>query len=502
MKLPIIPMLGNRIARVIAGFVAAVLIGAALVAALPGTAAPYAAPALRSSQSSLATTPLVRPANREWRKAMADLLYEPPERNPLRGPNLRLSAALGPGSRMLGEGLSWRIEKRGPDGKGELVWSGGGAGPELKLRPGQYYAEATYGLARNGMEFELPENQTATPVVILNAGTLRVYGTAKAGGPPMDGVSFTLRKEPQGEGKPKEIGRSTQPRTIFHVPAGRYTLVARQGLATVEMPVSIDPGEEQVVEAVLNIGQIKLTAHAQKDGPSLSGATFFIFENGETGQHREILRSKAEEPNFHLPAGQYRVSAALGLARVEQDIQVEAGNSRHHQLVLDAGGVRLQSKLSSDAAMQPNRLLYRVFDLSGGNGATNREVFTSNLDQPTIFLPRGRYRIESLYGFHNVRQAKEIDVSPGEVTNVDFELKACDIKLRLVPRPGGAAIDKVRWTLKYNGGGTVLISQDAEPSLILQPGAYQVIAQHDGKNYPYSFDAVPGKSPVIEVVAE
>jgi hypothetical protein len=497
-------MPGNWNARVIAGYFAAVLIGAALLVPQRGMASPYAALAAWSSQTGLGVTPsLIRSASQQWREAMAELTNSPPERNPLRGPNLRLSAALGPGSRALAEGLTWRIEKRGPDtkSKGELVWSGGGAEPELKLRPGQYYAEATYGLARNGMEFELPPDQTATPVVLLNAGTLVVHGAAKAGGPPIDGISFTLRKD-QGEGRLKEVGRSTQPRAVFHVPAGRYTLTARQGLATVEMPVSISPGEERILEAVLNTGQVKLSAHAQKDGPSLSGATFFVFENGETGQHREILRSKMEEPSFDLPAGHYRVSAALGLARVEQDIRVEPGNTQRHHLVLDAGGVRLQSRLSGNTEMRPNRLLYRVFDLSAGPGAGNREIFTSNLDQPTIFLPKGKYRIESLYGFHNARQTKEIEVSPGEVANVDFELKTCDIKLRLVQRSGGQVLERVRWTLKYNGGGTVLISQDAEPSLILQPGSYQAIAQHETKTYSYSFDAVSSKSQVIEVVTE
>jgi hypothetical protein len=498
-------MPGTRTARVSAGFRLAVLAGLTLAGVTAAAAAPAVLPDRCAHESRFsAKCNLIQLAGEHWRRGMADMLSSIPERNPLRGPNLRLSAALGPGAKPLGEGLAWRIEKRAPDGKGrgELVWTGGGAEPELILRPGQYYAEVTYGLARNGLEFELPAKQTVTPVVFLNAATLHIRAVAKPGGTPLDGVDFVLRKDGPDGSDSKDFASSSQANAVFHVPAGRYRLVARQGLAAVEMPVALEAGEEERLEVVLNTGEITLSAHAQKDGPSLSGATFFVFENGEAGQHREILRSKREEPKFQLPAGQYRVSAVIGLARVEQDVRIEPGNHQRHHLVLNAGGVRLTSKLLGAGEMQADKLLYRVFDLSSGNGTANREIFTSNLDQPTIFLPKGRYRIESQYGFHNARQAREVDVAAGEVSNVDFELKACDVKLRLVSRSGGMAMDRVKWTLKYNGGGTVLISQDAEPSLILQAGSYQAIAQHDGKPYTSSFDAASGKGQVIEVEME
>ena len=40
---------------------------------------------------------------------------------------------------------------------------------------------------------------------------------------------------------------------------------------------------------------------------------------------------------------------------------------------------------------------------------------SSTLPTPTLFLPSGRYRIESQYGWHNARQTREIDVSAADV---------------------------------------------------------------------------------------
>jgi hypothetical protein len=169
--------------------------------------------------------------------------------------------------------------------------------------------------------------------------------------------------------------------------------------------------------------------------------------------------------------------------------------------VLNAGGVHLASKLAGNGAPIEQPLLYRVFGLSG-DGKSSKEMLTSNAASPTIFMPIGHYRIESQYGWHNARQAQEVDVSAGDVKDIAFEHKASDVKLRLVLSPGGEAIDRVKWTLKYNGGGTVLISQDAVPALILQPGSYQAMAQHDTKTYTQTFEAASNQQQIIEIIAQ
>ncbi len=425
-----------------------------------------------------------------------------PEQPAKPAPNVTLQAALAPGARPLSEGISWRISKLGQAQGKELVWSGAGAEPKVHLKPGRYYVEATYGLAGNGQTLEVKPEKAVDLVLNLNAGTLHVNAAAVAGGLPLDGMFFTLRSADTEAGDTAEIGRSTLSHAVFHVPAGAYRLTARHGLANIDIPVRVSAGADSRVEAVMNSGTVALSARAVEDGPMMSGATFLVFKNGEPGGQQEVVRSRLAEPKFDLPAGQYRVAAVLGLARVEKDIAVGPGETQKHNLVLDAGGVRLASVLAGNGAQLDRNLLYRIYGQSPKDGAPNQELIATTVATPTLFLPSGRYRIESQYGWHNARQTREIDVSAGEVADVSFEHKACEVKLKLVAKPGAHAIEPVKWTLKYNGGGTVLISQDAAPTLILQAGNYQAMAQHEAKTYSQTFEAASNQEQTIEIIAQ
>ncbi len=499
-------MLGTRTARMLVVVFAVFSFGALCIGESGAHAAPLSSSfAAAHELGKLGDRPFAEAASkrRSTRRTLARPAPPTPDKSGRSGYNVTLQAALGPNAPKLSEGLSWRVLKVGSDADDkELVWSGGGAEPQMKLKPGHYYVEATYGLAMNGKEFEVTSNKPVSQFVSLNAGTLLIHGAAVPGGAALNDVFFILSKLDEKGAKPVEVGRSSLPQAVFQVPAGNYNLVAKHGFATVETPVSVGLGVEKQVEVVMNTGNLTLNARAKADSPLLNGATFFVFQNGEAATAREIVRSKLDEPTFSLPAGQYRVAAVLGLARVEEDITLRAGEKKTRDLVLNAGGVRLASTLAGIGKRIDEHLLYRVYNLSPEKGAANQELLTSTLASPTLFLPAGPYRIESQYGWHNARQTKDIEVKAGEVQDVAFEQKASDVKLRLVDRPGGEAVDRVKWTLKYNGGGTVLISQDAEPTLILQAGSYQAMAQHDAKTYTQIFEAASNQEQTVEIVAQ
>jgi hypothetical protein len=498
-------MLGIDIRRM-----SALLFAGLCVASLSATsgvarAAPAAAPISFHDGCGWSKARAVEPVvvrRRSMRKFLARPAPPLPDRSGRQDYNVTLQAALAPNAPPLDEGLSWQVLKLGPaPQERELVWSGGGAEPHITLKPGRYYAEVTYGLTENGAEIEVAAGKPVSKLISLEAGTLLVHAAPVAGGAALSDVFFTLRKAGEN-GKQAEIGRSSLPQAVFHVPAGNYQLTAKYGMAKVELPVSVAAGEAKPVEAVMNTGVLTLSARAKADSPALSGVTYFVFQHGEAGSPREIIRSKLDEPMFSLSAGQYRVAAVLGLARVEENVTVRAGEQQSRNLILNAGGVRLASTLTGNGKRIEDHILYRVYSLKAEKDAANQELLTSTLASPTLFLPAGPYRFESQYGWHNARQSKDVEVKAGEVLDVNFEHKASDVRLRLVDKPGGEAVNKVKWTLKYNGGGTVLISQDAEPTLILQAGSYQAMAQHDAKTYTQTFEAASNQEQTVEIVAQ
>jgi hypothetical protein len=163
-------MLCIRFVRVLAFAILVFLLGSIGMDAKRPIAAPHSLPGFGVDQADRGPgMPALPITVKKWK----ELAPPVPETNPRRGPNVRLNAVLSPGSERLTEGLLWRIMKvdasKPDEDEQELIWSGGGAEPQLTLKPGRYYAEATFGLAKDGLEFELARDQAVTQVVSLNA---------------------------------------------------------------------------------------------------------------------------------------------------------------------------------------------------------------------------------------------------------------------------------------------------------------------------------------------
>lgn len=424
-----------------------------------------------------------------------------PDRNPIFKDNVQLSAALAPGSPAIKNEVIWKVyevlEDQSKSSDPALLYSGTEPAPTLKLKPGRYVAEVSYGFASNAEEFEVKFAELAAPVINVNGASVRVYAVAAAGGEKLSGMFFTLYKTT--EGVSEELVRSSRSEAVFNIPPGDYKLKAHHGLASVERVISVKAGEDREIEIQMDMGQVTLSAHADKKGDALNDATFFIYDTGEAGQNRELIRSQLVAPSFSLPAGQYRIAATLGLARAEEELTITAGQDLEKKLVLNGGKLELRSMLND----QPldRKVLYRIFGLSAKRDDTGQgEVLRSTLAAPTLFLPRGRYRVESQYGWHNARQTSEIEIKPGDAEKITFVHHASNVRLRLVSRPGGQPLSPVKWTLKYNGAGTVLVSQDAEPELILQDGSYHAIAQHGSKTYTQIFEAKSNNDQIVELI--
>ncbi|MEJ2227725.1 MAG: hypothetical protein P8Y67_05685 [Alphaproteobacteria bacterium] len=435
-----------------------------------------------------------------------------------RPPNVIMKAVMARRKSALTSGVSWRVLK---SRNRKLVWSGGGGALRIHLKPGRYIVEATYGLAKSTRKIRVRRRRRVKKSISLNAGTIRAKARAVADGPLLKETTFTLyeatRKQTKTQTEPStriipvsaetgksahvekvEIARSTLPSTVFHVPEGDYRLVVRRGMAVSETYVHVKAGRASNVNLVMNTGVLRFSAHAESGDPPISGIQFALYDEKD----KLLLSTKRDEPELTLPAGNYRVTAELGFVREERQFTVIAGKNHTEVLVLDAGWLKLSAVSGNDKRPMMHDILYKIFDLSAGASGTIQTPITLAKPSSTIFLKRGKYRVESLYGFHNARLVRDVTISAGDITDVEFEHRGCSLKLKLVTKPGASPVEKVKWTLKYASGGTVLISQDAVPDLILQEGRYQAVAQHDAKTYSRTFEAVANREQTIELIAE
>jgi hypothetical protein len=388
------------------------------------------------------------------------------------------------------------------------VWKGKGIS-RLHLQPGQYHIEAKYGLAKISRSLTVRKGKRLAPKFVLNAGTVYVKAQGAPGRPPLKKIVYVIRKA--GAPAPEPLPHDPTPKNsapdrfysgqateaVFHVPAGAYTLYAFHGGKRARNSVNVEAGNTTHTEIVTNTSVLKISARAVQGGAPLDNVTFVIYDDKETLDRREIARSeKSRSPaEFVLPAGAYRVVTLHGLVYKEQRILLAAGDEKNANVVLKIGSVQLTALLAGNGRKLEKSLYYKIYTLSNPSA---HPLFSTSDSTPTVFLKQGRYRIESQYGPYNVRQVREVNIPAGKTVDVSFKLAACAVTLKLLDETG-KPLSKVKWTLRYSDGGTVLISQDAMPQLILQTGNYQVKAQHHTKTFSRTFEAmVPNQ--VVEVV--
>lgn len=438
---------------------------------------------------SLIRTKSVAPVHTSWRRNRKARSL------PVWSPNVSLKASLFANGPLVSQDVVWRVYEEGTKEK-DPIWSGPGA-PRLRLLPGNYRIEAKYGLARASQVIEVRKDAQTDAMLVLNAGTLRVKGVAVDGGEILSDISFNLRGS---EPDLRELNLAGRTEAVFHVPAGSYHLLARRGFAHIDIPVTIEAGKDVSTVVVTNTAALSLSAKVARGSAPISDVTFTIYEDSDAPQRHEVARSTLSAPRLILPAGAYRVAITAGGVRDERRVVLNSGEEKSEAFTLSVGGVRLSAVSVGKQQLSEKALQYRFFSLSDEK-SLHQPLFSTRGTSSTVLLKKGRYRIEGQYGWHNVRQVREVDVPAGSTVNVNFEFNVCDITLKLLSKSGSPMTD-VKWTLKYPDGGTVLISQDAAPRLILQAGNYQAMALHQTKAFSRSFVAVAGSGQTIELIAD
>lgn len=422
-------------------------------------------------------------------------------------PNVVLRAVLAPGSAPLQQGVAWRIftAKAAADAQDDgyasakPIWTGSGAEPGTTLAPGQYHVQAAYGFVSKGQDIEVRNTEPMQATLTLDAGSIEALAVATQGGTALDQMFFILYAGDAA--KPREIGRSSRSDAVFHVPAGRYRLVAQHGLAEAETLVTVDAGKISRGDLVMNSGVLKVEARVKPDGPIMQQVFFYIYR-GDDKDGREIARSAAPAPSFSLASGTYRIVAQYDLAKVEKLVTVKPGQETEAAFIMDGAKLKLSTKLAGQSAPITRDIQYTLYKLNKDGVEATEEIGRYASLGREIFLRSGRYRIESKYGYQNAVQAAEITLSSGENRELSIEQRAGEVKLALIARAGGLPLARVRWSLSDSAGAVVLTTTQALPQLVLKSGKYRATAQYGGKDFSTDFEIADNESKTVEVATK
>ncbi len=245
---------------------------------------------------------------------------------------------------------------------------------------------------------------------------------------------------------------------------------------------------------------LMLEARLVPDGqPLTNGLIWRVFgaRPGSNGQ----LPLFAETPpggttTVQLPPGDYFVHAAFGRAGATKHVSI-ANNDQTESLVIDAGGLKLNSVVGDDRPIPPAQLSFEV--LQPDETGELVTVVPNAAPGRILRLSAGKYHVISRYGNVNAVVRADLEVQAGKLTEAVMRHTGAEVTLKLVSEEGGEAIANTSWTVTTQDGITVNESVGAFPSLILAAGNYTAVAKHQDQIYSRDFTVETGLERDIEV---
>ncbi|MBJ3784072.1 hypothetical protein [Devosia sediminis] len=255
------------------------------------------------------------------------------------------------------------------------------------------------------------------------------------------------------------------------------------------------------IAALTDVPQpVTLTARITQDGSTIpEGVVWRIFDDepDATGEMALIAKADAGTAALELAPGSYVVHAAYGRAQVSEPLSVVPGPNTH-DVVLDAGALRLNSAVTGDIPISPALLHFDIY--TAGPEADRALVADSLPPNEIVTLNAGTYHIVSRFGPINAVVRADLRVEAGQLTDATLYHHAAEVSFKLVSEEGGEAIADVEWTVKTGDGATIFAERGAFPSTVLSEGEYLVLAKLGDQVYNREIQVQPGSPREIEVL--
>jgi hypothetical protein len=307
-------------------------------------------------------------------------------------------------------------------------------------------------------------------------------------------------------------------RVIWRIVAAWIALVAMIAPLRAETPAGEGGQATLSLSAILNGASAPLTG----------GLRWRVFaaEADPDGSHPLIVESSLAQPTLTIPAGDYVVHVAFGLASAAKRVRLGA-EVRSERLTLSAGALRIEGTLA-DTPIDPSKLSLALYVPQNRN-PLGKLVYAKGRAGDVIGLPEGSYHIVSTFldtvgGRSGLSAAAnsgksailpppaaipsnsivnaDIKVISGKRIDVTIRHRCATMTLKLVNKAGGEALANTTFTVLTPGGDVIRELVGAFPSLVLAEGEYVVIARHDARIYQSTFQVQTGMDRDVEVVAQ
>ena len=192
--------------------------------------------------------------------------------------------------------------------------------------------------------------------------------------------------------------------------------------------------------------------------------------------------------------------ASYGRAGATKRITV-GREGRSENLVLDAGGLKLDATLAGGVRIPPAKLKFSIYEADADATGERALIIPDISPNSVVRLNSGTYHIVSTYGSVNAVIRSDIRIEAGKLTEATVEHHAAELTMKLVREAGGEAIADTSWSILSSSGDPVREVVGAFASLVLAEGDYTIIAKNKDRIYQRDFTVVGGRNQDVEVLA-
>lgn len=250
-------------------------------------------------------------------------------------------------------------------------------------------------------------------------------------------------------------------------------------------------------------GQITLSAQLTDDAPEITrGLVWRVFkpETGDDGKLPLVASAQGGTSMFTLEPGSYLVHASFGRAGATKRITVTK-TARRENLVLDAGGLKLDAVLAGGVKIPAEKLRFSIYEAESESDEEKALIVPDVKPGAVVRLNAGTYHVVSTYGSVNAIIRSDIRVEAGKLTEATVEHRAAQLTLKLVRDHGGEAIADTSWSVLTNSGDPIRESVGAFASMVLAEGDYTIVAKNRDRIYQREFTVEGGHNQEVEVLA-
>ena len=335
---PLAHQLTGKMAWMSAALAVAVMFVSAMLAATPAQAQTPPPAAGWNTGVEVKKTPAQPLAAKPSNTTVIERSGEGKSGTPAGGGQLHLMALLTADGQQIDQGLIWRVFQGSSDPslKAKLIAENREASPTLKLPPGDYTVNASFGRAHITRKVSVKANLPANEQFVLNAGGLRVNALVDGKPAPAGMVSYAIFSDDRDQSSSRTAVMSgAKPNLIMRLNAGIYRIVSTYGDANahVETDVTVEAGKltEASVTHTAGKAMFRLVTHA--GGEALPDTHWSVIAaNGDV-----VKESVGALPTHILAPGSYSVTAKSGGQIYKQTFAIKAGEIGTVEVLKDGG---------------------------------------------------------------------------------------------------------------------------------------------------------------------